>query len=158
MSIRQGHNSIRKIVPFIVQASKFYLVYTGHFNFGVSNLQPFLNNLFFISLYVRLFKSLYSFSITFEIYSLSVSSHTLMFFVEGYIFKFFKILFRINHNRTNACVTNIFYFVSPFFFFFSSRFHHAFPIETRMGQKHLIFLQFSIVLDSEKLNFSTRSL
>ena len=110
MSAKQGHNSFQKIVPFIIQTSKLYFVYTSHFHFGISNLQPFLENLFLISLFVRLFQSCYSFSITFEIHSFSVMSHNL-FFAECYIFKFFKILFWVDCNCANVRIVNIFYFM-----------------------------------------------
>ena len=75
-----------------------------------------------------------------------------MFFVEGHIFKFFKILFWVNHNRANVRVT-IFAFLFRKVPFLFSRFRCVFQIETRMRQKHLIFLQSLIVSESQKIKF-----
>ena len=70
---------------------------------------------FYFSLRHSLLELLF-FSITFEIHSLGVLSHALMFFVECCIFYSFETPFWVDCNRVNICVVNIFCFVKPHLF------------------------------------------
>ena len=85
------------------------------------------------------------FFVTFEIHSFSVLSHTLMFFVEGSIFKFFKMVLWVDFNCSNVCVTNIFCFIkSHLFFHVSSRISNWDQNESETSNLSAIFDCFRI--------------